>query len=239
MNVEILLTAAAFGTSVISATLGVAGGILLLSLMTPFFAPTALIPIHGAVQLASNLTRVTLLVKHASRPLITQFTLGTLIGSLVGSQVVVALPENIFSFIIGAFTLAVTWLPPLPGGKRFRGKWLLIGSGISFLTLFIGAVGPLLAPLILREKLTKYEIIATTAGCQAIQHLAKVLVFGAVGFDYLVHARLLILMIAAVFVGTYFGKILLGKIPEEKFRAVVKALISILAARMIWISFIT
>ena len=53
----ILLAAAAFLTAILSAIVGMAGGITLLSVMLLNLEPLVAIPLHGAVQLVSNGSR--------------------------------------------------------------------------------------------------------------------------------------------------------------------------------------
>ena len=51
-------------TSMLSAVVGMAGGITLLSVMLLFFEPLVAIPIHGVVQLVSNSSRTFVQRKH-------------------------------------------------------------------------------------------------------------------------------------------------------------------------------
>ena len=52
-----ILGAAALATSVLSAIVGMAGGITLLTVMLVFLDPLVAIPVHGAVQMVSNSSR--------------------------------------------------------------------------------------------------------------------------------------------------------------------------------------
>jgi len=52
-----ILCGAALATSVLSAVVGMAGGIVLLSVMLLFLDPLVAIPLHGAIQLVSNSSR--------------------------------------------------------------------------------------------------------------------------------------------------------------------------------------
>lgn len=54
--VTVLLFFSAVGTAAISAVVGMAGGVTLLSIMILFMPLNAAIPIHGIVQLVSNIT---------------------------------------------------------------------------------------------------------------------------------------------------------------------------------------
>ena len=57
-------------------------------------------------------------------------------------------------------------------------------AGIA--TVFIGAMGPLIAPLFINDKLKKESVIATKAACQASGHLGKMPIFFFLfGVDYL------------------------------------------------------
>lgn len=55
------LTLAAFFTSALTAVAGAGGGAALMAIMLQFMSPAAAIPVHGAVHLASNVTRCWLL----------------------------------------------------------------------------------------------------------------------------------------------------------------------------------
>ena len=59
-----VLTATAIATAILSAIVGMAGGIVLLTVMLLFFEPIVAIPLHGLVQLVSNGSRN----RHPTRP---------------------------------------------------------------------------------------------------------------------------------------------------------------------------
>ncbi len=59
-----LLSLAAFCTSALTAVVGAGGGTALIALMLQLMTPAAAIPVHGAVQLASNATRAWMLRRY-------------------------------------------------------------------------------------------------------------------------------------------------------------------------------
>ena len=61
-----LLAIASVFTALISAVIGMSGGIVLLSIMTFFLDIKQIVPIHGVVQLVSNGTRVLSLIKNVN-----------------------------------------------------------------------------------------------------------------------------------------------------------------------------
>lgn len=236
LDYSILLLSALL-TSIISGFAGVAGGILLLAVMSIFLPASALIPIHGLVQLGSNSSRVFLLWKHIDRKIIPLYLLGGVLGAAIGSQVVVSVEGQLYSLALGTFILIVTWLPRFKSTPKIPGKWMFIGVGATFLSLVFGAIGPLLAPFFLRERISKESLVVTKATCQMIGHLYKTIVFGFLGFAFADYSDLLIGMLAAVVLGNYIGKQLLGKVDDRIFRQVLKWMITALAVRMIVIAF--
>jgi len=233
MSEIFLLTLASLFTSTISGMIGMAGGITLLSIMSLFMGPATLIPIHGVIQLTSNTSRTLLNFPHVSSKHVAFFAVGGLIGIGVGAQVLVVLPEKTYLLLLGAFILVITWMPKLKMIPVIPMKFGFLGAGATFISLFAGATGPILAPFFLREGLTKEGIVATKAACQLVVHSLKVIVFGAIGFAFADHLELIISMAIASVVGTALGKILLGKINETVFLWLFKGVITLLSLRML------
>jgi len=106
-------------------------------------------------------------------------------------------------------------------------------AGIS--SIFIGAVGPLIAPFFLRKDLKKEHVIANKAASQMITHISKIPLFiYFFKMDYKAEWNILLLLIIAVYLGTNFGKKILSFIPEELFKKLFKATLFIIAVRLIF-----
>ena len=142
-------------------------------------------------------------------------------------------PGMLATLIIASAILAFTWAGPLIRGVEFRGKFFVVGALASFLSLFAGATGPLTAPFFLNSELKKEEFVPTKAACQTAVHLFKVAVYFSSGFLITPWLPQLAAVLPVVFIGSYLGKVLAGKIPEGHFRLLVKILITLLALRMI------
>jgi len=229
----IVLILSALATAIISGTLGMGGGILLMLVMAQYFPPLLLIPLHGLVQLASNTSRTLIHFKSIRWEITGLFAFGAIVGAAVGSQFVITIPEQLFRIGIGIFILLVTFAPRPKSIPYFKGKWLLVGGGAAFISLFVGATGPLIAPFYLREGLKKEVLVSTKAACQMFVHLFKVSTFFALGFVVAPHAWLLLGMVVAVFLGNYLGKFFLHRIPERLFYLLFRILIVVLALRLI------
>ncbi len=231
-----VLIPAAFATSVVSGTIGMGGGIVLLAVMAQYFPPATLIPLHGVIQLASNSSRVLYGFKHVERRIMARYAAGAAVGAALGSRVVARLPESWYALGLGLFLLAVTLLPKPKKARDFRFKWATVGAGATFLSLIAGATGPLIAPFFIHQDLDRRALVATKASCQLFTHLLKVSVFVVIGFALWPYLPLLAAMVAAVFAGNYLGnKIILHRVPEREFRLAFKGLLLVLSARMVWL----
>ena len=70
-------------------------------------------------------------------------------------------------------------------------------------------------------------------------HLCKVAVFGFVGFSFSPYLHLIAAMIISASLGSWAGTQLRGHLPEECFKKIFKALITLLSIRMIVSALIT
>lgn len=222
-----LLVGISFLTSAFTAAFGIGGGMAMLGALAGTVPPSVIIAVHGLVQLGSNVGRTYVQRAHAVWPLVARFTIGSLAGVALGALFVVALPERVLLGVLGAFILAMTWIPKprIPG---LASSGLAIGGAIStFITMFVGATGPFVQALLLPLKLEKRQLIATHAACTTMQHLLKVFAFGALGFAFAEWLPLIAAMIVSGFAGTMAGTKLLEKLPERWFLATIKTALTI------------
>ena len=232
---EVILLLSAYITSTLSGVIGMGGGILLLTIMAYFFKPIDLIPIHGIIQFCSNISRAYFNRIHLLYGrVILLFGAGALVGAAVGSQFIVELDPVVFRWVLAIFILVMTWKPKLKGVGPFKGEFFILGVVTSFLSLFVGATGPLKAPFFLNKGFKKEEIVASKAGCQTLVHGFKLVTYFFLGFTLGDRWPLVSGMVVAVFAGSATGKLLLGRLPEKTFMWVFKGLITVLALRMIY-----
>jgi uncharacterized membrane protein YfcA len=220
-------------TSTISGFTGLGGGALLMGFMGIFFAPAQLVPLHGLIQLVSNVSRAGFSIKDLRTDIAWRYFVGSVIGAIVGYNIVLVLPEKYLWLSIGSFLLILTWMRFPKKIPRVPFKYPALGGFSTFLSLFIGITGPLVHPVILREGLDKKAFIATEAVCAGTTHLMKVLVFVASGVALMSYWKLLLPMAVASVIGSYLGKLVLGRIRQDVFVWIVKSLVTLLALRMI------
>ena len=221
-------------TSFVTASLGVGGGVLLLAIMAQILPPQVIIPVHGIVQLGSNVGRAVLSWRHIDWRVIGAFLPGALVGALVGSFVIVSLPPRYIYLSIAAFTLFLCWGPRLPAIALGRGGTVAAGALTTFLTLFAGATGPLVGAFIKQKQVDRFVTVATFAAAMSLQHSLKAVVFQAAGFDLRPWIGLMLGMIAGGTVGTWLGLRLLRRFPDHYFQLAFKLVLSLLALRLLW-----
>ena len=231
-------------TSMLTASFGIGGGMLLFAVTAQMIPMKAIIPVHGAVQLGSNAGRMIVMFKDVLWSYFAWFALGSLLGALIGGQLVVNLPTNLLRACLGGFILLTVWGPQIWHSSLFSNlnsgasaKGLVIGGVVStFLTMFIGATGPLVLATIRIFKLNRLSLVATTAACLVLQHTLKVLIFGLLGFAFSPYFLLILLMICSGLIGTLIGRELLIKADEQRFQAWLNIILSVLALRLIYLA---
>jgi uncharacterized membrane protein YfcA len=234
-----ILVLAAFLTSILSAVIGLAGGMILLVVMLLFIEPLVAIPLHGAVQLVSNGSRAWFQRVHVERPIIWRYSALLVPGGVVGLLFVQQLAPEMMRVLIGVFVLVATWVPhwltfgarPQRGDSQRRFVWL--GGMIGFLNMSIGATGPLAAPFFLGLGLSRQGLVGTSAACMTVGHLVKITLFALGGFAFAPWLGPLALLAAAVVAGTWVGTQLLDRVSERIFVPVFKTLLTLIALRLL------
>lgn len=231
----IVLIVAALVTSAISGVLGMAGGIALLGVMTAVLAEGAVVPLHGVVQLSSNFTRTIVFLRDVRWKVFLIYAVPVAAGVAVASLIWSSEKLSWFRPAIGVFILVFLWRRRKEPKLRRFPLWIYVPLGLvtGFLTIFVGATGPFIAPFFLRDDFSKENVVATKAACQSWGHVLKIPAFLALGFDFVPHLPLLGAMVAAVIAGTIVGKSILKKISKRVFTAIFEIVLAGIAAYLI------
>jgi uncharacterized membrane protein YfcA len=234
-----VLGLAAVATSALSAVVGMAGGLTLLTVMLFFFEPLVAVPLHGVVQLISNGSRSAIHRRHLRWDIVVPYTVLLLPMGFAGLWLARSLPADITRGLVGAFVLVATWAPGAlmlgahPEDVDPRRRFFALGGVVGVLNPAIGATGPLIAPFFLRMGLDRFALVGTKAACQALGHLAKIFVFGLAGFVFADYMTLLVLLGVLVTGGTWLGTRILGHVSERAFTLLYQVVLSALALRLL------
>ncbi|GGO77946.1 hypothetical protein GCM10011348_08660 [Marinobacterium nitratireducens] len=221
-------------SSMITAALGIGGGVLLLAAMASMLPVSVLIPVHGLVQLGSNFNRALMTRPHIDWMRVRPFAAGAVLGALAAMLVLIQLPLTVIQLSVAVFILYLLWGPGFGKGELRFGGLLVTGALTTLLSMFVGATGPLVAAWVHRLNVDRFPAVATFAACMSVQHLLKLAVFGTLGFMFMEWLPLILAMIAAGAAGTWVGLRVLDRMPPSWFRPMFRMIVTLLALRLIW-----
>ncbi len=227
-----ILSIAALLTSILSAIVGMGGGITLLAVMLLFLDPLVAIPLHATIQLVSNGTRAVAQRQHVNWGILWRYSLPLLPLGWLSLQLAQGIPPDVARALIGLFVLVATWRPAWfllgthPGETNPNLRFLALGGVVGVFNVTFGATGPLIAPFFLNLGLTRFAIIGTKAACQLTSHAVKIGVFGLAGFAFGQWAGLLGLLCLCVVVGTAVGTRILSVVSETAFVKLYRAILT-------------
>ena len=221
-------------TSFITAAFGAGGGLLLLVVMASIMPMSAVIPVHGLVQLGSNANRMLLTLKHIDLRMLIYFSVGGIVGALSASLLVTQLPLELMKLVVGIFVLYILWATTPAIRETSRLGRVIVGAITSFLSNFVGASGPMVGSYMYLNGYEKLRFTATFSSSMTFQHCLKAFVYSAIGFSFWQWLPLIIAMIASGAIGTWFGIKLLNKLPAEKFKLVFRIILTLLCVQLVW-----
>ena len=231
-----LLTAAAFCTSALTTVVGAGGGTALIALMLQVMSPAAAIPVHGVVQLASNTTRVFLFWSHMAWPIIARFASLMPFGVALGLWLFQGLPKEVIQILIGCVVLLTLATRQL---ERFRGKdlplWAFVPVGFvtGTLNMIVGVVAPILGVLVIRNDLTKEQVVGTLGFFGFVGNLLKIAGFTLIGFSFVEYGPTMLCMIPAAIIGTRVGRAVLSNVNDRNFVIGFRIMLIALALKLI------
>lgn len=233
---SVSLVVISFFTSALTAAVGIGGGVVLLSIMANLMPAAAIIPVHGVVQLGSNLGRLLTLMGLTDWRMAGWFSLGSVFGAIGGGQLAVSIPSGLLQLALGFFILYSAWMPVirLPAGRR---SIAILGAGTAFLAMIVAGVAPFVFVVLKDLFADRRALIATQTAMMSTQQILKIVIFGSLGFVFSDWYGLLILMIATGFAGTMTGKIFLNRVPVERVQPVLKALLTVMAVRLLYMGY--
>ena len=212
------------------------GGITLLSVLTFFLPYQLLIPIHGVVQLVSNVSRTFYLRDNIKWDFVIPFVIGAPFGFFIAYFLLTKISNPEYYFLILALFILYTIFKPknIPHIKLKTKGWFFLGATAGLQGSLLGAIGPLTAPFFLRDDISKEEVIGTKAFQQIFIHFLKIPLFLSLSFNYFEHADYLILLSFAAVTGTFIGVKLLKKMDEKLFKILFKTILFLAAIRLIY-----
>jgi uncharacterized membrane protein YfcA len=231
-----LLSFATFVTAALTAVVGAGGGTALIVLMLQIMPPSVAIPVHGVVQLASNISRVWMLWEHLAWPIIIRFALLLPFGVALGLWLFTGLGFDRIQILIGCFvlfTLALRHLKIMKGRELPLWAFVPLGFVTGVLNMVVGVIAPVLGVLVIRKNLAKEQVVGTLGFFGLVGNFFKIVGFTLVGFSFADHWVAIVCMVPAAVLGARTGRNLLGRINEKVFLFAFQITLGVLAIKLI------
>lgn len=233
----VLLALAAFSTALMSATLGLGGGVLLILLMPGLLPSAAIIPVHALVQTMANFARVGFSLRCVDWPLVPPLLIGSILGAYLGSHGAAFISLQWLPAVAGLIILVVTWLPMSRIKMSGQGALVMLGFYQTGLGMLAGATGPLGAAVMQRINTRRDWLVVNTGLYMALNHLLRTVAFALIGFTFEPWWPEILAMSLATIPGAWLGTQLRYWVPQQNFTHIFRWLISLLALRMIALTF--
>jgi uncharacterized membrane protein YfcA len=219
----LLVAAAAFVTSVISAVFGMAGGMILMGLYAATLPVQVAMVLHGVTQLFANGFRAFILRERIFARGLVWYGVGSLASLAFFSWLALVVERPVMFMLLGGIPLALSAMPTrlAPNFAHSRGA-LACGVLCTSASLLAGVSGPLLDVFFVRTELDRFEIIATKAFTQAVGHVLKIVYFAWLvrgpALDMNVPLWLYPTLVACAYLGTRAGGRILESLTDTLFR---------------------
>lgn len=251
--IYLLICSAAFLTAAVTLFCGFGLATLLLPVFAIFFPIEAAVAMTAIVHLTNNVTKVALLARHASVPVVLGFGLPAALAAPAGAVVLVHLSrlDTLIEYPLGSATCHITaaklivaglmlffatWqFLPTAKNLRFAAAALPLGGVLSgFLGGLSGHQGAMRSAFLLRCDLSKEAFIATGAVIACLVDVGRLLVYGAgsaFADDPSKRWMILVATLSAI-TGTFLTKRLIPKVTIRVVHALVSVMLFVLAGAL-------
>ena len=231
-----VLTLLSFFTAMMTSIAGAGGGTVLLASMLQFMNPSEAIPVHGVIQLSSNIARIWLLRKFVKYTIILKFSLLIPLGVYIGLEIFRNVDADDIKNLIGLFIIIALVLQNLKSIRKITisSNWYyLIGFLTGILNILVGVIAPLLAVIIKHSLNEKKSIVGTLGYFGFVGNFTKIVGFSLIGFTFIEYIDTFLLMIPATLLGSRIGQFLLDKISNKFFFYIFQVILIALALRLL------
>lgn len=232
----LLLSLVAFSTSLLTAVIGLGGGVLLMLVMPGFMPLTVIVPVHAWVQFASNVTRVGFALDQVSWSLLPPLLLGSLVGAGLGAALVDVIPLDAWPLVAGLVILIVTWLPIERWLPIDRAALFFLGFYQTGLGMVAGATGPLGAAILAKIRIDRDWLVVNTGLYMTLNHGIRGMAFGLMGFTLGAWWLWVAVMSVATLLGSWLGTRLRSRVPQRNFVGLFRWVVTLLALRLMWMA---
>jgi uncharacterized membrane protein YfcA len=229
---------ATLATATISGVFGMAGGLILMGVLTTYLPVASAMVLHGFIQIISNGSRAFLLRRHIAWPIIARYAIG-IGGALMLIALIQWRPTQPLVFIMLGLTAFLVWIPKswvtIDASRPIQAE--LCGFLVQTLNTIAGVAGPLLDLFFVKTLLPRQTVVATKAATQVMAHAVKIAFWGFPLIDILSKPGALpqtgfppLWVLAAIIplslLGTWAGGRVLDRMTDANFRAWTKYIVT-------------
>jgi uncharacterized membrane protein YfcA len=229
------------GVGLVAGTLGGIVGfgssIMLMPVLVIAFGPLQAVPIMAIASIMANLSRVLVWWRDVDWRACAAYSATAVPAAALGARTLVALPPRAVEVALGAFFIAMIpvrrWLAARDARLRLS-HLAAIGLVVGFLTGIVVSTGPITAPVFLAYGLVKGAFLSTEAAGSLLVYVAKSATFRALGV--LPHEIIVkgLATGASLMIGAFVAKRFVLRIPPERFRLLMDALMLASGIAMLW-----
>ncbi len=174
-----IILVATLVTSTISGIFGMAGGLILMGVLTSFLPVASAMVLHGFIQMVSNGSRAFFLRSYIDWRIIARYAIG-IGGALLLIALIQWRPTQPAVFILLGLTAFLVWIPKswvaIDVTRPIQAE--LCGFLVQTLNTLAGVAGPLLDLFFVKTLLSRQTVVATKAATQVMAHAVKIAFWG-------------------------------------------------------------
>ncbi len=229
---------ATLATAAISGVFGMAGGLILMGVLTTYLPVASAMVLHGFIQIISNASRAFLLRQHIAWPIIARYAIG-IGGALLLIVLIQWRPTQPLVFIMLGLTAFLVWIPKswvnIDASRPLQAE--ICGFLVQTLNTIAGVAGPLLDLFFVKTLLSRQTVVATKAATQVMAHAVKIVFWGFPLIDLLSKSGgsieagfpplwVLAAVIPLSLLGTWAGGKVLDRMTDANFRVWTKYIVT-------------
>jgi len=207
-------------TSIISGVLSMAGGVILMGVLSLLLPVSAAMVLHGVAQTASNGSRIVFHHTHIRWPVLIPYLIGALAAVAIFTVFIFVPQKALIFIVVGLFPFLSLAIPDQLNLDIERPVVATIcGFLVTATQLVAGASGPVLDVFYVKSRLTRHQVLATKSVTQTSSHVIKLGYYlTVIGLTVDLPFWVYMLVIAAASAGNSVGKSLVAKIDDVQFR---------------------
>ncbi len=230
-NAEIYIALVAYASFIVTSLTGALGGMMLLATMALYFPLSIMIPLHAVIHLSGDLGRIVPAIRHVALRPTTVFCFWTLLGVGVGFFFYLSINKTMLLVFVSLYILLITWLSNRAIAKLAQVGYGWLGLFMGYLSITVGAPGPLHLARLQAEFEDAVTIVTTAAAFTAFINIVKLGLFASVGFDFSQYSGVLIVGSISAILGSMTGVVIRTKFTQAfKSKMLIKVSITIAVA---------